>query len=106
MSGYYYEVCATFTDSALADEWLKWMGDEHIADLLKAGALSGRAVRLDAEHSSESTVTRLVAQYEFKDRAAFDAYIRDHAPRLRAEGLKRFPADQVSYQRRAGEIVA
>lgn len=106
MPGFYYEVCVTFTDSQIADNWLAWMRDEHINDVIKAGAKTGRAILVDPENSSASLVTRMVAQYEFESRTAFDAYVRDHAPRLRAEGLKRFPTDQVTYQRRSGEIKA
>ena len=32
----------------------------------------------------------LCVQYALKDQAAFDDYLRDHAPRLRADGMARF----------------
>ena len=42
-------------------------------------------------------------QYWLVDRAALDAYLRDHAPRLRADGLQRFP-DRFTAERRVGEL--
>lgn len=39
-------------------------------------------------------------------RACFETYERDHAPRLRAEGLARFPVESgIRYSRSLGEIV-
>ena len=34
---------------------------------------------------------RIVVQYRVRDRAALDAYLRNHAPRMRADGQTRFP---------------
>ena len=45
------------------------------------------------------------AHFRFADRAAFEAYERDGAPRLRAEGLELFPPEAgVTYRRRTGEV--
>jgi hypothetical protein len=38
-------------------------------------------------------------RYRLRDRAALDDYLRDHAPRMRAEGLARF-GDAFRAQRR------
>lgn len=117
MSGFYYEVCAGFRDADIAKAWVEWLHREHIADVIAAGALSGRIIALDPDDAGVSTnpssaapsdcaaELRYCVQYEFTDRAAFDAYIRDYAPRLRAEGLKRFPSDVVTYARRSGEVL-
>ena len=59
---------------------------------------AGRVVAMDEPLS-------YVAQFEFADRAAFERYVAEHAPRLRADGLKRFPADRVKYLRRTGQII-
>jgi|CXWL01.1.fsa_nt_gi hypothetical protein len=46
-------------------------------------------------------------QYVFPSRKAYDAYIRDHAPALRADGLKHFPPDSgVTSERQVAEIAA
>lgn len=94
-----YEVQTTFRDADTARRWVAWLHAEHIAEVISCGAANGRLVRLD-----EPAMTYVV-QYEFTSRAAFDAYLRDHAPRLRVEGLKRFPATEVTCARRSGEIM-
>lgn len=95
-----YTVECTFTDPALADAWLEWLRDGHLADVCAAGAVSAVAQRLDGEPH------RCEARYRFPSRQAFEAYERDHAPRLRAEGLERFPLELgLAYRRSVGEIV-
>ena len=44
-------------------------------------------------------------QYVFPSRKAFDTYVRDHAPALRADGLKHFPPESgVTYERQVAEV--
>jgi hypothetical protein len=95
MGRIYYEVTATILDVGIADEWVRWMTDR----VLKAGAQSGRVVRLDS-----SSNTYLV-QFEFESRQAFERYQTMHAPMLRQESANRFEPGQVSYARRSGEII-
>lgn len=96
-----YTVACTFTDPAVAEAWLAWMRSGHLRDVCDAGASSAEIVACH-EHRP-----RFEARYAFPSRAAFQAYERDHAPRLRAEGLERFPlALGVTYERSTGEVVA
>ena len=96
-----YTVRCTFTDPAVADEWLAWLAGEHLAEVVAAGARSAEAVRLDG------TPVRCEARYLFEDRAVFERYERDHAPALRADGLRRFPLERgLAYERTVGPIVA
>lgn len=90
-----YDVECTFTDPEVADKWVAWMHDAHIADVVHAGALCGQVVVRESD-----AIVREV-RYRFANRIAFDTYVRDHAPRLRTEGLERFPLSLgLSYQRR------
>ena len=96
-----YTVQCTFGDAATADAWVRWLRDEHLAEVCRAGALAAQVVRLDGEP------VRCEARYGFASRGAFETYERDHAPRLRAEGLERFPLEMgLTYVRTTGEIVA
>lgn len=96
-----YTVSCSFTDPAVAGRWMDWLRDGHLADVVAAGAESAYAVKLDGDP------VRCEARYTFADRAAFDRYEREHAPRLREEGLSLFPLDLgLSYSRSVGEIIA
>lgn len=99
-----YTVTCTFDDSAVAQEWIAWLRDEHLRDVCDAGALDAEVVRMDGEHDGK-TIAQV--RYHFADRNSFARYERDHAPRLREDGLKRFPPDRgLTYSRSTGEVVA
>jgi len=87
-----YSVFITVPD-ALLPAWLTWMRTRHLADVLAAGALSADLIELDGGGHE--------ARYRFASREAFAAYERDHAPRLRAEGLSLFPVEKGMQYRRA-----
>jgi len=105
-----YTVTAAFDDPTVAQEWIAWLRDEHVRDVIESGARDGEVIILDPDEgyaTSGSSKQTCEIRYHFSDRAAFEAYVRDHAPRLREEGLKRFPPERgISYSRRSGEVVA
>jgi len=93
-----YTVSCTFQTDSIAQEWIAWLRDEHLADVLKAGALDAEVVRIDGP------TIKAEVRYHFASREAFTTYDRDQAPRLRAEGLKRFPPERgLFYERSTGE---
>jgi hypothetical protein len=94
-----YAVAATFSDPGLADEWLGWLHTGHIADVLAGGATDAEIIGLDGpEHAYE-------VRYHFPSREVFALYEKEHAPRLRAEGLARFPVDKgIIYRRSVGVV--
>jgi hypothetical protein len=97
-----YMVTATLPSAALADEYVAWLAGGHVDDVVRAGALTGSIVRLDVEPGSPA---RVMAQYTFASRAALEEYVRERAPALRADGLKRFgPETGVKFERGVGEI--
>ena len=95
-----YTVLARFDDPAVGSEWIEWLTGGHCAEVLAAGATDARLIR----HEGPDTVVEV--RYGFPDRRAFEEYERRHAPRLRREGLERFPPERgISYRRTVGEIV-
>jgi hypothetical protein len=99
MSTLVYTVAVTFEDPALAEEWLRWLREGHIADVLAGGATDAEVIRWDGPGLSYEV------RYHFPSRDAFERYEKDHAPRLRAEGLQRFPVERgVTYRRQVGLV--
>ncbi|HYE02477.1 MAG TPA: DUF4286 family protein [Phycisphaerales bacterium] len=99
-----YSVTATLPDQASADRYVAWLGSGHVAAVIAAGARSGLIVRLDPEPRDPRR--RVRTWYLFASRAALEAYLRDHAPRLRAEGLAQFgPETGVAFAREIGAVV-
>jgi dipeptidase E len=96
-----YTVAVTFTDPNLAGPWLAWLRGGHLAAVLAGGAEHAEVVELDVSKGRAFEV-----RYRFASRQALEAYERDRAPALRAEGLRLFPVEKgVSYRRSTGDIV-
>jgi len=99
MSAVAYTVGATFQDKTLADEWLRWLREGHVADVLAGGATRAEIIILDNPSPA------FEVRYRFPSREAFARYEREQAPRLRAEGLQRFPVEKgICYHRSVGVI--
>jgi len=88
MSGVIYEVNVDL-DAAIRDEYLAWLR-EHMREICALpGFESARLFEVGAP-AAEAGRTSLCVQYALVDQAALDAYLREHAPRLRAEGVAKF----------------
>jgi hypothetical protein len=97
-----YSVTATLPDDETARRYLAWLADGHAAEVVAAGALSAQIIRF----TDPSSPIRVETRYTFSSSAALSQYVREHAPRLRTEGLKLFPPDQgISFERRVGDLV-
>jgi hypothetical protein len=95
-----YAVTAEFEDAAVAEEWLRWLGAGHVAEVLAAGATDAEVVELDG-----GPCRRFEVRYHFPLRETFASYEREHAQRLRAEGLRLFPPERgIAYARSVGEV--
>ncbi len=102
MSTFRYTVSCRFTgdNHNLADQWLAWLTTQHIQEVLDAGALAAEILRCDGD------LPHYEIRYVFQSRQAFQDYERNHAPRLRAEGLRLFPIEKgLVYGRTTGESI-
>ena len=95
----YYEVTITLSDGKTQDEWREWMLKEHLPEVMRAGAVTARLIKLD------NPPLTYLAQYTFFSRAAFGRYVSEHQPRLRQEALSRFPPPLTTYSRRTGAVL-
>ncbi len=98
-----YTVRTTLPTVQLRGRYLSWLVPDHVQAVKSAGATDVRIVLPDrANNSGPATVE---VQYVFPTRKAFDTYVRDHAPALRADGLKHFPSETgITYERQIAEI--
>jgi hypothetical protein len=101
MPGLLYTVIATLPDETTRSEYIAWLREGHIDAVLQGGADSGMIVRIE----QPATPLQVETRYVFSTRALFERYLREHAPRLRADGLARFGPDRgITFERRVGEI--
>lgn len=76
-------------DAAIRTDYLAWL-DAHVAEICALPGFSGATVFEVVDPVPVPGRVRLCTRYRLRDRAALDAYLRDHAPRLRADGIARF----------------
>jgi quinol monooxygenase YgiN len=76
-------------ESGIAEAFRAWLPG-HVAELLALpGFLSAEILDVE-EPSPPAGEVALCVRYRLRDRAALDAYLRDHAVRLRGDGQARF----------------
>lgn len=104
----WYAVLATLPSPAVADEYVKWLEDGHLDQVLNGGAHSAMIVRLERSASDglSAESRQVMTQYIFSTRELFDRYVEHYAPALRADGLRRFgPERGVRMERLLGDIM-
>jgi len=98
-----YTVTATLPDEATTSAYVAWLLDGHIQGVVEGGAETAEVSRL----TEPAKPIRVESRYVFSDRRAYERYVAETAPRLRAEGIKKFgPQTGVTFERRIGEIAA
>lgn len=96
-----YTVAVTFPEPKVAAEWLLWLKNGHVADVKKGGAVAAEVVAIVGKPNAFEVV------YRFPTRESFEKYEKEHAPALRAEGQKLFPASSgIVYERTVAEVVS
>lgn len=83
-------------DESIHDQWLKWMKEEHIWQVLATEKFE-KATLVKVLVEEENDVTYSV-QYKTNSREALEAYYKEDAPKLRAEGFKRFGDKVLSFR--------
>ena len=96
MNAVVYEVSAD-VDAAIREDYLRWLGP-HVAEILALPGFTRADVFEVVDPASPDTL-RVCMHYHLVDEAALQAYLREHAPRLRADGIARF-GERIRAQRR------
>lgn len=98
-----YTVRATCRDVLQRGRFLSWLAPDHLLQVKAGGATSIRVILPEREHDSAPAVVE--THYVFPSRKVFDAYLRDHAPALRADALRQFPPESgVTFTRQVAEL--
>lgn len=76
-------------DNSIAQEWVQWMKQEHIPDLLATGLFFDCRLcyLLEQDEHEGKTYT---AQYFCESMEQYNTYIAEHAQKMRDKGFARF----------------
>ena len=83
-----YEV-NLFVRRAIEAEYRAWL-DAHVREIVALPGFEGAEVFARQEPAAAGDEVALCTQYRLRDAEALQAYLREHAPRLRADGVARF----------------
>jgi hypothetical protein len=86
--GLVYEVDLE-VEAAIAADYRAWLRG-HVADILALPGFLGATVSEVLEPAPADGFAGLCMHYRLRDEAAYAAYLREHAPRMRADGEARF----------------
>jgi hypothetical protein len=84
-------------DSAIEGPFDTWLRD-HIADVLQFDGFLSAEI-LDDDSVAPPDRIRRIVQYRLRNRAALETYLREHAPRMRMQGVEKF-GERYSAERR------
>lgn len=84
-------------ENSIADEWLRWMKEEHIQDVLQTGLFTdARLCRLLEQDETEART--YTAQYFCRSLEEYNKYISDFAQEMRQKGFDRFGNKFVAFR--------
>lgn len=92
---YIYNVTVNIEEAA-HDEWLKWMKETHIPDVMETGMFLGNRM-LEVMVEGENGRTYSI-QYEVKDMETVMLYQQVYAPKLQQEHKDRFEGKFVAFR--------
>ncbi|MEL4306613.1 DUF4286 family protein [Joostella sp. CR20] len=93
---YIYNVTTNIEETAEAN-WLLWMKEEHIPEMLATGKFSN-AIMTKVLVEEEMGGTTYSVQYFTKDKDTLKRYYAEDADALRSKALKKFANKMVSFR--------
>jgi hypothetical protein len=76
-------------ERSIADEWLKWLQQEHIPEVFQTGCFLKHQVVKLVDDAETETVT-YAAQYYVESEQQLNTYLNDHAPAMRQKGFDKW----------------
>ena len=85
------------TEPEIEQEWLDWMQQEHIPELLATGLFqTARLCRLTGQEADANPT--FAAQYFFASEENYERYLAEHAPQMRQKGIDRFGSRFIAFR--------
>ena len=81
----------------IADEWLNWLKEEHIPDLIKTGCFT-HAVILHLAEADDAEGRTYAVQYHIANKELYNCYIEQHADNLRKKTIDKWGDKFISFR--------
>lgn len=90
-------------DHSISEEWVKWMKEIHVPELMETGCFTGHKLFRLMEQDESDGIT-FCAQYFCQNEPAYRRYIAEFAPAMREKGLQRFGNKFIAFRTLMQEI--
>jgi len=87
----------TKTDPGIAAEWLQWLKEEHIAEMVATGCFT-HATILELTDTDETDGPTYAVQYHSNSMALYDKYVSEYAPVIRQNVIKKWGDKIISFR--------
>jgi hypothetical protein len=87
----------TKVEHSIAEAWLNWLRQEHIADLIGTGCFTHAVILHLSESDDEEGITYAV-QYYAPDKASYNKYIEQHAEGMRKKTMDKWGNKFISFR--------
>jgi hypothetical protein len=87
----------TKVDQSIASEWLQWLKEEHINDMIGTGCFT-HAVILQMTEVDETEGPTYAVQYHAESKALYNHYINEYSSEMREKSHKRWGDKIISFR--------
>lgn len=84
-------------EPAIAVEWLQWLRQEHIPDILATGLFTNARVFHLLETDESDGITYAI-QYEARNRDDYETYLSDHATGMRKKATDKWTNQFIAFR--------
>ena len=92
-----YSVTVNIEDE-VHDDWIKWMKETHIPDVINTGCFTGHRLSRVITHNPDETGTTYNIQYDCDSMKTLHSYQANHAPKLQQEHTQRYEGKFVAFR--------
>ncbi len=84
-------------ESAITDEWLIWLRNEHIPDIINTGCFTHATIfrLLEVDESEGPT---FAIQYFAESKSLYNSYIQKHAEEMRKKGTDKWKGKFIAFR--------
>lgn len=87
----------TRVEQRVAADWLVWLKEEHIPDLIQTGCFT-HAVILKLIDTDDSEGPTYAVQYHAESKSLYERYIEHHAENMRQKALDRWGNNFIAFR--------
>lgn len=82
---------------SIAKDWLRWLKEEHIPDILQTGCFTNATILHLVENDDEEGITYAI-QYHAESKANYNRYIENFANEMRKKSIDKWADNFIAFR--------